>query len=973
MAGIKAKQRTWVEEELRIIAGYEVSLLLDPNSAKYKQAQIIAQLERKLTEHGELLKPEQVKNLRRKAEYRQLRDACLRLAESQAATVEDSEILPPTVEFNFKTSQYRRTEAQIRSLSQGVVSDPEPFLNAVEPGQWNETNQSAVNSDYTLFELKRPPKPFQPRSHQEKKLPTNRRARRRILYARTQTLWKKNRTRCAREVLSGDWQKTEGPNVPAGELHRFWQGIFEQPSKADSREVVPKREIQWKALDPIEIEEVKLNLKGFETQTAAGPDGRKLTDIKAVPLNELALLLNKWLYAGTMPSVLLEGRTTLIPKVPGTQDPAQFRPIGVSSLLVRLYHRILARRLDQLCPPSRRQKGFRPGDGIAENTVLIKELLRHSTGAKPQQLHLIFLDVKKAFDSVSHQSLILALQRAGVPPPILSYLKGYYDLSWTRILANGQLGNKVRPSQGVRQGDPLSSFMFNAVIDWCLEEMNSAIGYDIDGHLISYFAFADDLVVVARSQLGIRVQTDLVVSSLGTTGLKVNPTKCSTLTVLVDGKKKAWGIDAEPSLQIDSEYVPALGIRDCYKYLGIQVSASGTKASVRERLLRNLEQISRAPLKPQQRVWILRSNVFPAMLHQLVLADTTKLYLKALDILLRRAVRSWLKLPKDTPLSYFYASVKDGGMGLSSLLYDLPERITSRVISLQCSDDPVVARLATAPRFADRIRKWSKPIYLDGNSMNAGKQLRRLGWSQLLTKSCDGRGLKDAGWVPAAHSWVSDGTGLLSGRLYNAAIAARCNLLPTRARGSRGRSREANKRTCDACGPSQLETLSHISQVCPRTWGPRNKRHNKLASLLARILSRKGYTTIQENLFKTSSGNFKPDLVAWNDCQAVVIDVTVTTDNLPEPNKAHCEKVTKYETPEEISRTVQSTSGFRPWFSAFAVNWRGCVSPKTAADMRELGLTNRELNLLSAVTVENTALIHRHFYQSTFRVKLNRS
>ena len=155
-----------------------------------------------------------------------------------------------------------------------------------------------------------------------------------------------------------------------------------------------------------------------------------MTDIKAILLEELTLLFNKWAFSGTLPSVLWEGRTSLIPKVAGTTEAAQHRPIGVSLLLVRIYHRILARRLDQFCPPSRRQKGFRPGDGIAENTMLLKEILRAATdSAKPLQLSLVFLDVKKAFDSVSHESIQLALRRAGLPPPLLNYVLCWHLLN----------------------------------------------------------------------------------------------------------------------------------------------------------------------------------------------------------------------------------------------------------------------------------------------------------------------------------------------------------------------------------------------------------------------------------------------------------------------------------------------------------------------------------------------------------------
>ena len=350
-------------------------------------------------------------------------------------------------------------------------------------------------------------------------------------------------------------------------------------------------------------------------------------------------------------------------------------------------------------------------------------LLRATDSARPSKLYLVFLDVKKAFDSVSYESMILALHHAGLPEPLLAYLSGLYKNSWTRILADGKLSGPIDPTQGVRQGNPLSSFIFNAVMDWCLEKLSTEAGYDLHDELVSYLAFADALVLLARSQLGLAEQTNCVITALGTTGLKVNPGKCSTLTVLVNSSLKKWVVDQEPHLKIDSEFVPALGIEDAYKYLGLQIRAGGTIAQVRNKFIEQLKQIGRAPLKPQQRLWLLKSNSLPGLLHQLVLAKTTKKQLRSLDILVRKSVRGWLKLPHDTPVSYFHSDVKDSGLGIPCMLYDLPEKICQRLVKLQCSSDPIVAKIAAAQGFSDRLAKWSEPLYLDGNTMNSGKQL----------------------------------------------------------------------------------------------------------------------------------------------------------------------------------------------------------------------------------------------------------
>jgi len=75
---------------------------------------------------------------------------------------------------------------------------------------------------------------------------------------------------------------------------------------------------------------------------------------------------------------------------------------------------------------SSRQKAFRMGDGIADLVWFIQGIIRqHQDDLRP--LNITFVDVKKAFDSVSHQSILVAAARLGVPPPFLGYLRELYS------------------------------------------------------------------------------------------------------------------------------------------------------------------------------------------------------------------------------------------------------------------------------------------------------------------------------------------------------------------------------------------------------------------------------------------------------------------------------------------------------------------------------------------------------------------
>ena len=79
-------------------------------------------------------------------------------------------------------------------------------------------------------------------------LPLNRCGRRRALYARTQALYSKNRSRVCKEIVSGDWDKDPGINaVSLANLTAFWKPLLEQASAWDNREPEAINEVAWGA------------------------------------------------------------------------------------------------------------------------------------------------------------------------------------------------------------------------------------------------------------------------------------------------------------------------------------------------------------------------------------------------------------------------------------------------------------------------------------------------------------------------------------------------------------------------------------------------------------------------------------------------------------------------------------------------------------------------------------------------------
>ena len=116
----------------------------------------------------------------------------------------------------------------------------------------------------------------------------------------------------------------------------------------------------------------------------------------------------------------------------------------------------------------------------------------------------------------------------------------------------------------------------------------------------------------------------------------------------------------------------AMSVTDGYMYLGNTVSAGVASEKTVNILKAGIAELTKAPLKPQQRMYILRTNLIPSLLHSAVLGSISKKSLKCLDMINRAAVRSWLRLPRDTPFGFFHADFRDGGLAVTPLVWTIP-------------------------------------------------------------------------------------------------------------------------------------------------------------------------------------------------------------------------------------------------------------------------------------------------------------
>lgn len=180
-------------------------------------------------------------------------------------------------------------------------------------------------------------------------------------------------------------------------------------------------------------------------------------------LDQLEYLINLIIDTNDIPSQWKKAMVTPIYKADDPRTPGNYRPISVlplmSKLLEKSVHIQLTDYLNKNNLLNKNQFGFRQGYSTHKSIgTLLSDIYKNINNKHFTKI--CYIDLKKAFDTVSHQILFRKMESVGVGPKELQWFKNYLSGRVQTMKVNDHVSEEGRVSCGVPQGSTLGPLLF---------------------------------------------------------------------------------------------------------------------------------------------------------------------------------------------------------------------------------------------------------------------------------------------------------------------------------------------------------------------------------------------------------------------------------------------------------------------------------------------------------------------------------
>lgn len=201
---------------------------------------------------------------------------------------------------------------------------------------------------------------------------------------------------------------------------------------------------------------------------------------------------------------------TLLPKGSAATTIKDYRPIACCTVLYKIISKLMTSRMSCVMSylVNEEQTAFVPGRFIHDNTILAQELIRGYGRKRLSSRCMIKMDLQKAYDSIHWGFVEQLLRGFGFPDKFVGWIMCCMSTVSYYISLNGALLEPFAGKKGLRQGDPISPYLFVLCMEYLSRLMhtvhkNPSFSYHprCSRLKITHLTFADDILFFSKGTL----------------------------------------------------------------------------------------------------------------------------------------------------------------------------------------------------------------------------------------------------------------------------------------------------------------------------------------------------------------------------------------------------------------------------------------------------------------------------------------
>ncbi|KAI0506993.1 hypothetical protein KFK09_013111 [Dendrobium nobile] len=288
---------------------------------------------------------------------------------------------------------------------------------------------------------------------------------------------------------------------------------------------------------PILDAEIRAAVFKGSSKSSPGPDGFNYHFYKSGwhiigPL--LCKAIRFFFYKGFLPSGIKATALAIIPKHHNATSISDYRLISLCNTLYKIIAKIIASRMKPIMPliVKDTQAGFVKSRISTDSILLASDILSLVNKRGVGNIFCAKIDIKKAFDSVSKEFLLARMSQKGFPKPFIRWVKACISNVNFSVVIEGALEGYFSSSAGLRQGCPISPYLFCLVMGAfsnLLEERGFKGFKDGDYHL-SHLLYADDVLIIGEATVdNCKILSSILNEFAIASGLHINFDKCSVM------------------------------------------------------------------------------------------------------------------------------------------------------------------------------------------------------------------------------------------------------------------------------------------------------------------------------------------------------------------------------------------------------------------------------------------------------------